>query len=92
LAGDGSSKTAGTTSVAKAYVDRVEVRGYDLCDDLIGHIGFTEYFLVLLSGRKPEPVLVKLVDAALVAIAEHGLVPSVQAARMTYASAPDALQ
>jgi citrate synthase len=35
---------------------------------------------------------VKLVDATMVAIAEHGLVPSVQAARMTLHAAPDALQ
>jgi citrate synthase len=33
-----------------------------------------------------------VLDATLVAIAEHGLVPSVQASRMTFAAAPDALQ
>ncbi len=33
-----------------------------------------------------------MLDATLVAIAEHGLVPSVQASRMTLAAAPEALQ
>ena len=33
-----------------------------------------------------------MLNATLVAIAEHGLVPSVQAARMTFAAAPDAMQ
>ncbi len=33
-----------------------------------------------------------MLNATLVAIAEHGLVPSVQAARMTLAAAPDAMQ
>ena len=33
-----------------------------------------------------------VLNATLVAIAEHGLVPSVQASRMTLAAAPDAMQ
>lgn len=64
----------------------------DLCRDLIGKVGFTEYFLILLTGARPTPALIALTDATLVAIAEHGLVSSVQVARMTLAAAPDALQ
>jgi citrate synthase len=40
----------------------------------------------------PSPAATRVLDATLVAIAEHGLVPSVQASRMTFAAAPDALQ
>lgn len=86
--------TAGTpvTAIAIAEPDRVVIRGRDLCEDFIGRVSFTDYFLFLLTGEKPDPKLVKLVDAAIVSIAEHGLVPSVQAARMTLAAAPDSLQ
>jgi citrate synthase len=80
------------TSISVAYRDRVIVRGGNLCRDFIGHVGFTEYFLILLLGRRPDPAMARMVDAALVAIAEHGLVPSAQAARMTLSAAPNALQ
>ena len=43
-------------------------------------------------GRCPRPPSARVLDATLVAIAEHGLVPSVQVARMTLAAAPEALQ
>lgn len=80
-----------TSSIALAEQDRIVVRGADLCEDLIGREGFAAYYVRLL-GVEATPSLVALVDATLVAIAEHGLVASVQAARMTLAAAPDALQ
>jgi citrate synthase len=81
-----------TTSIAEATPDRVVVRGFDLATDLIGTTSAAEYFYVLLTGTRPTRVQVQLLDACIVALAEHGLVPSVQAARMTYASAPESLQ
>ena len=85
-------KPRAATEISFATRDSVTVRGLDLCRDLIGKVSFSEYFLLLLTGVRPTPALVSLVDASMVAIAEHGLVSSVQAARMTLASAPDALQ
>ncbi len=72
--------------------ETIVVRGADLCRDLIGKVSFTDYFWLLVTGQKPTPMASRVLDATLVAIAEHGLVPSVQAARMTLAAAPDALQ
>ena len=68
------------------------MRGRDLTSDLMGRIGFTDYFYLLVTGREPTAEQRFFLDLLLVAIAEHGLVPSVQAARMTLASGPDALQ
>src|SRR5690606_10989100 len=68
------------------------VRGRDLCADLIGKVSFTDHAWLLVAGQLPTPAQRAVLDATLVAIAEHGLVPSVQASRMTLAAAPEALQ
>jgi citrate synthase len=68
------------------------VRGRDLAEELIGRISFTDHFWLLLTGTMPTAAQRRILDATLVAIAEHGLVPSVQASRMTLAAAPEALQ
>ena len=81
-----------TTAIAWAFPDRVVVRDEDLCSSLIGHLSLTEYFHFLLLGRRPDVQQRILLDACFVALAEHGLVPSVQAARMTLAAAPEAWQ
>lgn len=70
----------------------ITVRGYDLCEDIIGQLDFTSYFWLLVTGTKPSDDQRFLADAVLTAIAEHGLVPSVVAARMTVAAAPEAFQ
>ncbi len=78
--------------IAKAYPDRVEVRGRDLTSELMGRLGFSEYFHLLLTGREPTDEQRFFLDLLLVSIAEHGLMPSNVAARMTLAADPDALQ
>lgn len=85
-------ETVPKTSISTSDEHTIVVRGQDLCRDLIGQISFTDYFHVLVTGRRPNSAATAVLDATLVAIAEHGLVPSVQASRMTLAAAPDALQ
>ncbi|MXQ06599.1 citryl-CoA lyase [Alphaproteobacteria bacterium GH1-50] len=81
-----------TTSISTATPDAITVRGQDLVTDLMGHLSFTEYFYLLTTGRKPTEEQTFFLDLLLVSIAEHGLVPTNQAARMTYAADPDFLQ
>jgi citrate synthase len=81
-----------TTSISGSNPETIIVRGYDLVCDLIGRISFTDHIWLLVAGALPSDAQRRILDATLVAIAEHGLVPSVQAARMTLAAAPEALQ
>jgi citrate synthase len=70
----------------------VEVRGRDLTTELMGRLSFTEYFHLLLTAREPTEDECYFLDLLLVAIAEHGLMPSTVAARMTLAAEPGSLQ
>lgn len=85
-------QTVRASAISAANAETILVRGRDLCAELIGRIGFTDYVWLLLTGEMPTPAQRRVLDSTLVAIAEHGLVPSVQAARMTLAAAPEALQ
>jgi citrate synthase len=80
------------TAIATSDAHSITVRGHDLCRDLIGQTDFTDYFWLLVIGDRPTALQRSVTNACLVAIAEHGLVPSVQAARMTLAAAPEAWQ
>src|SRR6266481_4564531 len=81
-----------STAISTSNETTILVRGRDLTQDLIGRIGFTEHFWLLLTGTLPTAAQRRILDATLVAVAEHGLVPSVQVGRMTLAAAPEALQ
>ena len=80
------------TSISTADASSLTVRGRDLCGDLMGRLSFTEYFHLLVTGREATETQRFFLDLLLVAIAEHGLVPTNQVARMTYAAEPAALQ
>jgi citrate synthase len=80
------------TRISQAYPDRVEVRGRDLTSELMGSLSFTEYFHLLLTGVEPTEEQRYFLDLLLVAIAEHGMMPTNVAARMTLAADPGSLQ
>ena len=80
------------TAISTSNADTILVRGRDLCAELIGRVSFTDHVWLLVAGDLPSAAQRRVLDATLVAIAEHGLVPSVQASRLTLAAAPEALQ
>jgi citrate synthase len=80
------------SALCHAEADRIEIRGRDLCRELMGHVTFTDFFFLLVTGREANAEQRFFLDLLLVAIAEHGLVPSAQVARMTFDAAPDSLQ
>jgi len=88
----GKEPDRAVSGIAQAYPDRVEVRGRDLAGELMGRVTFTEYFHLLLTGHEPTDEQRFFLDTLLVAIAEHGMMPTNVAARMTFAADPTALQ
>ena len=89
---ESSKAGSALTRISQAYPDRVEVRGRDLAGDLMGRLTFTEYFHLLLTGDEPSEEQRFFLDLLLVAIAEHGMMPTNVAARMTLAADPESLQ
>jgi citrate synthase len=83
---------AARTAICTADATSIAVRGRDLCRDLMGRLTFTDYFHLLVTGREPSGTQRYFLDLLLVALAEHGLTPTVQAARMTLDAAPESLQ
>jgi citrate synthase len=80
------------SAICTSDAESITVRGRDLVDEIIGKMDFTSYFWFLVTGQAPDEDQAFFANAILCALAEHGLVPSVVAARMTYAAAPEALQ
>ncbi|WP_212908677.1 citryl-CoA lyase [Streptomyces sp. TS71-3] len=85
--GDGYPTGLGTSDA-----DSIRLLGKDLAADLLGRVSFGELAFWLVAGRRPEPGETRVFEAVLVALADHGFTPTAIAARLTYLSAPDALQ
>ena len=78
--------------IGRSTPDSITVRGRNLATDLMGQVTFTELAFLLTADRMPSPGETRLFDAALVALADHGLTPSVLAARLTWTGATESLQ
>jgi len=80
------------TSVGTADADSITVMGRDLSSELMGKVTFTELAFLLVQRRMPSAEEARLLDAVLVSLADHGLTPTVLAARLTHTGAPESLQ
>src|SRR3954471_9898299 len=80
------------TSIGTSDADAITLRGRDLATELMGKVTFTELAFLLVQGRVPNDGETRLLDAVLVSLADHGLTPTVLAARLTYTGAPESLQ
>ena len=80
------------TSIGTSDEHRITVLGQDLAADLMGKVSFGELALWLVTQRRPTPSQVRVFEAVLVALADHGFTPTAIAARLTYLSAPDSVQ
>ncbi|MEV4726767.1 citryl-CoA lyase, partial [Micromonospora humida] len=80
------------TSIGTSDPTTIRLLGQDLAGDLMGRVGFGELAFWLVAGRRPGPGEVRVFETVLVALADHGFTPTAIAARLTYLSAPEALQ
>jgi citrate synthase len=80
------------TRLGKPELHRVLIRGYDLTKDLVGKITFSDMTYLMLVGRFPNEGERRMTDSLLTILVEHGMVSSVISARLTYATAPEAMQ
>lgn len=70
----------------------ISVRGRDLATEIVGHMTFTELLLLDITGRAPAPGEVRVVDAVLVTLMEHGITPSSLITRLALDGAPESTQ
>ncbi|GLY80487.1 citryl-CoA lyase [Actinoallomurus iriomotensis] len=80
------------TSLGTSDPTTITLLGQDLARDLMGKVSFGELAYWLLTLERPTPRQSRLFEAVLLGLADHGFTPTAIAARLTYLSAPDAIQ
>ncbi len=86
------SKARAATAICGFDADNILIRGKSLVDDIMGNYSFVDLMIWQALGREPTRQQSRLVDAVLVTIMEHGLVPSAVVTRLTHYGAPESLQ
>ncbi len=80
------------TSLGTSSGTTITLLGQDLANDLMGNVSFGELSYWLITLQRPTPQRARLFEAVLLGLADHGFTPTAIAARLTYLSAPDAIQ
>ena len=80
------------TSLGTSQGSTMTLLGQDVARDLMGQVSFGELAYWLVTLERPTPQQSRLFEAVLIGLADHGFTPTAIAARLTYLSAPDAIQ
>ena len=80
------------TSLGTSDLGSMTLLGQDVPGDLMGTVSFGELAFWLITLERPTPQQTRLFEAVLIGLADHGFTPTAIAARLTYLSAPDAIQ
>lgn len=80
------------TSLGTSDLNTITLLGQNLTEDLMGKVSFGELAYWLLTRNRPTPGRSRLFETVLLGLADHGFTPTAIAARLTYLSAPDAIQ
>jgi citrate synthase len=80
------------TALGAASRETITLLGQDLARDVMGTVGFGELAFWLATQRRPDPGEVRVFEAVLAALADHGFTPTAIVTRLTWLSAPDSVQ
>lgn len=80
------------SDIAWATPKRVVIHGLDLCEDIVGKLDFGQMTFLQVFGRLPADHELRMFNAMMVILVEHGITPSSLATRMTYCGAPESVQ
>src|SRR3974390_1645979 len=80
------------SDLAWATPERIFVKGFDLCEDLLGKLSLGDMAFLEMMDRRPTAAEANVFNAMALTLCEHGLTPSAIATRMTLAGAPEAMQ
>ena len=80
------------TKLSTHRLDTLFLLDKNLVDDVIGKMSFTDAMFYLIVDALPTRGQTAVLDAVIVTLIEHGLTPSAISTRLTYLSAPEAMQ
>ncbi|MFS4091057.1 citryl-CoA lyase [Streptomyces sp. AF1A] len=80
------------TALGASDPETITLLGHDLAEEIMGAVGFGELAFWLATQRRPAPSEIRVFEAVLAALADHGFTPTAIVTRLTYLSAPDSIQ
>lgn len=81
------------SDIAWSAPDRVLIHGHDLCKEIVGKVDFGQMAFLQIFARMPkDDNELRMFNAIMVILVEHGITPSALSTRLTLSGAPESVQ